>query len=85
MKWNFFIFLQEYLVPEEYVQTMRESMLNKCPVSSSDQVYKVFKKELGETPDKVCIFCDNPVIQRHMDLWKKYSSNLKVQAFVCSI
>ncbi|KAF9676926.1 hypothetical protein SADUNF_Sadunf08G0054100 [Salix dunnii] len=43
----------EYLVPEEYVLTMRESMLNKCPVSSYDQVCEVFKKELGETPDKI--------------------------------
>ncbi|MBA0662844.1 hypothetical protein Goklo_006913 [Gossypium klotzschianum] len=43
----------EYLVPQEYVLTMRESMLNKCPVSSYDQVCEVFKKELGETPDKV--------------------------------
>ncbi|XP_021904261.1 putative ABC1 protein At2g40090 [Carica papaya] len=43
----------EYLVPQEYVQVMRESMLNKCPVSSYDQVCEVFKKELGETPDKV--------------------------------
>lgn len=31
-------------------------MLNKCPVSSYDQVCEVFKKELGMTPDKVCIF-----------------------------
>ena len=45
---------QEYLIPEEYVQTMRESMLNRCPVSSYDQVCEVFKKELGVTPDKVC-------------------------------
>lgn len=30
-------------------------MLNKCPVSSYDQVCEVFKKELGETPDKVYI------------------------------
>jgi hypothetical protein len=29
-------------------------MLNRCPVSSYDQVCQVFKKELGETPDKVC-------------------------------
>ncbi|KAJ0044389.1 hypothetical protein Pint_06489 [Pistacia integerrima] len=43
----------EYLVPQEYVQIMRESMLNKCPVSSYDQVCEVFKKELGETPDQV--------------------------------
>ncbi|EOA26863.1 hypothetical protein CARUB_v10022955mg [Capsella rubella] len=43
----------EYLVPEEYVRTMRESMLNKCPVSSYEQVCEVFKKEIGEMPDKV--------------------------------
>ncbi|KAJ4822898.1 hypothetical protein Tsubulata_035437 [Turnera subulata] len=43
----------EYLVPQEYVQTMRESMLNKCPVSSYEQVCEVFKKELGETPEKI--------------------------------
>ena len=30
-------------------------MLNKCPVSSYDQVCEVFKKELGEMPDKVRI------------------------------
>ncbi|KAB1217741.1 hypothetical protein CJ030_MR3G014849 [Morella rubra] len=43
----------EYLVPQEYVQIMRESMLNKCPVSSYDQVCEVIKKELGDTPDKI--------------------------------
>lgn len=46
--------IQEYLVPQEYVLIMRESMLNKCPVSSYQQVCEVFKKELGDTPDKVC-------------------------------
>lgn len=45
---------KEYLVPEEYVRTMRESMLNKCPVSSYEQVCEVFMKEVGEMPDKVC-------------------------------
>lgn len=44
---------QEYLVPDEYVQIMRQSMLNKCPVSSYEQVLEVFKKELGGTPDEV--------------------------------
>ncbi|XP_021769177.1 putative ABC1 protein At2g40090 [Chenopodium quinoa] len=43
----------EYLVPEEYVKTMRESMLNKCPVSSYDQVCDVIKKELGGMPDEI--------------------------------
>lgn len=44
---------QEYLVPDEYVQVMRQSMLNKCPVSSYEQVLQVFKKELGGAPDEV--------------------------------
>ncbi|XVF40738.1 hypothetical protein PTKIN_Ptkin01aG0139000 [Pterospermum kingtungense] len=48
----------EYLVPDEYVQTMRESMLNRCPVSSYDQVCEVFKKELGATPEKIFIEFD---------------------------
>ncbi|PRQ59430.1 putative cadmium-transporting ATPase [Rosa chinensis] len=43
----------EYLVPEEYVRTMRESMLNKCPVSSYEQVCEVIEKELGDKPDKI--------------------------------
>ncbi|XP_043725430.1 putative ABC1 protein At2g40090 [Telopea speciosissima] len=43
----------EYIVPEEYVQTMRTSMLNRCPVSSYDQVCNVFRKELGGMPDEI--------------------------------
>uniref|UniRef100_A0A7N0TGX6 ABC1 atypical kinase-like domain-containing protein n=1 Tax=Kalanchoe fedtschenkoi TaxID=63787 RepID=A0A7N0TGX6_KALFE len=43
----------EYLVPEEYVNTMRESMLNKCPVSSYDQVSEVIKNELGGKPEEL--------------------------------
>ncbi|KAK6786416.1 hypothetical protein RDI58_014941 [Solanum bulbocastanum] len=43
----------EYLVPEEYVRIMRESMLNKCPHSSYDQVHEVVKKELGGAPDEI--------------------------------
>lgn len=45
--------MQEYLVPQEYVQIMREYMLNKCPVSPYNQVCEVFKRELGMTPEKV--------------------------------
>lgn len=58
------VIFQEYLVPQEYVHTMRESMLNRCPVSSYDQVCEVFKKELGGKPNEVCIstylFLANP-------------------------
>ncbi|PSR93200.1 ABC1 protein precursor [Actinidia chinensis var. chinensis] len=43
----------EYLIPEEYVQRMRESLLNRCPVSSYDQVCEVVEKELGGKPDEV--------------------------------
>ncbi|XP_051121806.1 putative ABC1 protein At2g40090 [Andrographis paniculata] len=43
----------EYLVPDEYVLVMRQSLLNKCPVSSYDQVLEVFRKELGGTPDEI--------------------------------
>jgi hypothetical protein len=40
-------------VPEEYVKTMRESMLKRCPVSSYEQVRGVFAKDLGESPETV--------------------------------
>ncbi|CAM8913585.1 hypothetical protein QQ045_031157 [Rhodiola kirilowii] len=43
----------EYLIPEEYVFTMRESMLNKCPVSSYDQICEVVKNELGAKPEEL--------------------------------
>ncbi|XP_021727577.1 putative ABC1 protein At2g40090 [Chenopodium quinoa] len=58
-KWRIYIKLGqhigqlEYLVPEEYVKTMRESMLNKCPVSSYDQVCDFIKKELGGMPNEI--------------------------------
>ncbi|XXG70323.1 hypothetical protein AAC387_Pa06g3106 [Persea americana] len=48
----------EYLVPQEYVQTMRASMLNRCPVSSYDQVCEVFMKELGSMPHEIFIEFD---------------------------
>lgn len=43
----------EYLVPQEYIKTMRESMLNRCPVSSYEEVCEVVKRELGGAPDKI--------------------------------
>ncbi|KAG5557972.1 hypothetical protein RHGRI_008026 [Rhododendron griersonianum] len=43
----------EYLVPQEYVKRMRESLLDRCPVSSYDEVCEVVKKELGGTPDEM--------------------------------
>ncbi|KAJ9540697.1 hypothetical protein OSB04_027203 [Centaurea solstitialis] len=43
----------EYLVPPEYINTLRESMLNRCPTSSYDQVCQVVKKELGGAPEEI--------------------------------
>ncbi|GLJ21461.1 hypothetical protein SUGI_0395900 [Cryptomeria japonica] len=43
----------EYLIPQEYVEVMRTSMLNKCPTSSYSQVCDVFTKELGKLPHEV--------------------------------
>ncbi|KAI8564217.1 hypothetical protein RHMOL_Rhmol03G0165200 [Rhododendron molle] len=43
----------EYLVPQEYVQRMRESLLDRCPVTSYNEVCEVVKKELGGTPDEM--------------------------------
>ncbi|GJZ47287.1 putative ABC1 protein [Tanacetum coccineum] len=43
----------EYLVPQEYIKTLRESMLNRCPTSSYDQVCQVVKKELGGEPEEI--------------------------------
>ncbi|RZC78249.1 hypothetical protein C5167_002446 [Papaver somniferum] len=43
----------DYVVPPEYVKTMRKSMLNRCPVSSYDEVCKLFKKELGAMPEDI--------------------------------
>lgn len=43
----------EYVVPQEYVQIMRASLLKRCPVSSHDQVRKVFIKELGSPPEEI--------------------------------
>ncbi|XP_076916484.1 putative ABC1 protein At2g40090 [Bidens hawaiensis] len=43
----------EYLVPQEYINTLSESMLNRCPTSSYDQVCQVVKKELGGPPEEI--------------------------------
>lgn len=43
----------DYLLPPEYVQTMRRVMLDKCPTSSYDQVRSIFQAELGHTPEKL--------------------------------
>ena len=48
---------QDYLVPREFVQTMRNSTLNKCPIQTFAQVRDVFLAELGLYPSEVCSAC----------------------------
>jgi aarF domain-containing kinase len=47
------LFLQDYLLPAEYVRVMQESMLDKCPVSTYEQISAVIQRELGLTPEQV--------------------------------
>ena len=43
--------MQEHLLPEEYVQTMRRTMLDQCPVSPYSEVSQMIAKELGSKPE----------------------------------
>lgn len=43
----------DYLVPREFVQTMRASTLNRCPIQTFAQVRDVFLAELGLYPSEV--------------------------------
>ncbi|XP_020274173.1 putative ABC1 protein At2g40090 isoform X2 [Asparagus officinalis] len=43
----------DYIVPQEYIQIMRASLLKRCPVSSYDQVRQVFIMELGSPPEEI--------------------------------
>lgn len=60
------------MVPPEYVQTMRKSMLNRCPVSSYDEVCKLFKKELGAMPEDVSYFSFSVCLSSY-STWVFYS------------
>lgn len=42
--------LQDHLLPEEYVATLRKSMLDQCPVSTFAQVIRTINQELGAPP-----------------------------------
>lgn len=42
---------QDHLLPEEYVLTMRQHMLDKCPVSSYAEVRQIIQEDLGAPPD----------------------------------
>ena len=42
---------QDHLMPEEYVLTMRRTMLNACPASSYAEVARIIAEELGSPPE----------------------------------
>lgn len=41
---------QEHLLPEEYVEVMRQHMLDKCPASPWPEVERTLTRELGSPP-----------------------------------
>jgi hypothetical protein len=47
------LLLQDHLLPEEYVVTMREHMLDKCPVSSYAEVRQIIQEDLGSPPEQL--------------------------------
>ena len=54
--------MQEHLLPEEYVQTMRRTMLDQCPVSPYSEVSQMIIKELGSPPEELfASFDETPI------------------------
>ena len=45
--------LQDYILPIEYVNTMRDHMLDKCPVSTYKDISEVIQEDLGKTPEEL--------------------------------
>ena len=45
--------LQDYILPVEYVNTMRDYMLDKCPVSTYQDISQVIQEDLGKSPDEL--------------------------------
>ncbi|KAL4422859.1 hypothetical protein ABPG75_009056 [Micractinium tetrahymenae] len=43
----------DHLLPSEYVQTMREHMLDRCPVSTYQQVRQTIVEDLGQPPEQL--------------------------------
>ncbi|KAF8067287.1 ABC1 [Scenedesmus sp. PABB004] len=43
----------DHLLPEEYVHTMRAHMLDKCPVSSWEEVRQTIREDLGAPPEEL--------------------------------
>eukprot|EP00891_Asterochloris_glomerata_P006292 jgi/Astpho2/6292/e_gw1.00089.9.1_t len=52
----------DHLLPPEYVHTMRDHMLDKCPVSSPAEVAKTLREDLGAGPEELFrSFEDTPI------------------------
>ena len=49
----FLLNLQDYILPIEYVNTMRDYMLDKCPVSSYKDIAAVIEEDLGRKPEEL--------------------------------
>eukprot|EP00210_Caulerpa_lentillifera_P005305 g5068.t2 len=47
-----------HLLPEEYVQTMQENVLDKCPLTSYEDVKGTFVQELGRLPEELFSYFD---------------------------
>ncbi|KAI3430556.1 hypothetical protein D9Q98_005149 [Chlorella vulgaris] len=43
----------DHLLPSEYVVTMREHMLDRCPVSSYEEVRQTIVEDFGRTPEQL--------------------------------
>lgn len=44
---------QDYILPAEYVNTMRDYMLDKCPVSTYKDIAQVIQEDLGKSPGEL--------------------------------
>ena len=44
---------QDYILPVEYVNTMRDYMLDKCPVSTYRDIAQVIQEDLGKSPGEL--------------------------------
>ena len=43
--------MQDHLLPEEYVLTMRATMLDACPASGYAEVARIIAEDLGSPPE----------------------------------
>ncbi|KAG2499118.1 hypothetical protein HYH03_002701 [Edaphochlamys debaryana] len=52
----------DHLLPEEYVSTMREHLLDRCPVSPPEEVRRIFLQDLGAPPEALfASFSERPI------------------------